>query len=47
MAAVAVTVLVVTTSAMELSCTARMRRDRFVEVTGLYICRNNSLSLDR
>jgi len=44
-AAAAVSVLVETTSTRELSCAARMCRDRFVEVTGLNTGRD-SLSLD-
>ena len=45
MAAAAVTVLVETTSTREFSGTARMCRDRFVEVRGLNTGRD-SLSLD-
>jgi len=44
-ASAAVIVLVETTSTREFSCTARMCRDRFVEVTGLNTGRD-SLNLD-
>lgn len=44
-AAAALKVLVETTSTREFSCTARMCRDRFVEVTGLNTGRD-SFSLD-
>ena len=44
-ASLAMTMVVETTSTREFSCTARMCRDRFVEVTGLNTGRD-SLSLD-